>query len=218
MKCKGKAFIWGLWLGSRRKGLPTCCRVEQRAARFPQAGPQGSEVSCTHTGSRQQSYAWGGAGNRKDIWGRANLHVGLVQSLCIWGGLSLGGDGSQEGNKCRSPWRHENHAEITLSTQCQAAVRKHTSVRRWPTRDRQEEGGGGFQGRLRDAVSTAPNAAGSSAPIYLLPLLLSHLENCQPSMGFSQKKKSKFSNWQKLICGVIWITLNHNIHSQQHTV
>lgn len=58
-----------------------------------------------------------------------------------WGGMEA---------TCRSPWRPEGHAEITLSTYCQAAVRSWTS-----TRDRQEEGGGCFQGRVRDAVNTA---------------------------------------------------------------
>lgn len=123
--------------------------------------PHRSEVSCTHTGFRQQRYTGEEAGNWKDIWGRANLHMRLLQSLCAWGGLSLGWDGSQGGSKCRSPWRPEDHAEITLSTYCQVAVRSWTFVRRWSTRDRQDEEGGCFQDRVRDAVSTAHTQQGA---------------------------------------------------------
>lgn len=197
MTCKEKEVIWGLCLSSRRTELPEGWEGGTGSCVIPLAGAQCSGLclrpSRTHTGSRQQRYVEEGSGNWKDIW--ANWHVGLLQSLCAWGGSSLGWDGSQEGSKRRSPWRPEDDAEITPSPYCQAAVRSWTFAHRWSTRERHEEGGGFFQGRVWNT--------GSPEQSPYLPLLLSPLANCQPSTGFSQK--SKFSNWQKLICCAIWV-------------
>lgn len=182
-------------LKKRRAG-----RKEQGAVRLPVASPQRSEVSCTHMGSRQQRYAGGGAGNWKDIRGSANLHVRLSQSLCTWSGMEA------KNEVYRSPWMPEDHTEITLSTYCQAAVRTWTFVHMiYMRRTRMRK----MFSRGWDAVSIALI---SREQCSYLPLLLSQLENAALN-GLLTVKKTKFSNWQKLISCVIWVTLNHNIHS-----
>lgn len=84
MTCKEKEFIWGLWPGSRRKGLPKGWERGTGNCVITAASLLCSEATCKHIGQGSNIIQ-----EEEQEAGKTTLHVGLVQSLCTWGRLSL---------------------------------------------------------------------------------------------------------------------------------
>lgn len=166
-------------------GCRTAGRAEVGSVWLPLTSPRCTKFSWTHGVQAALCWVRRRERNWKYIWGRTSSVWDFCKAAkhLRW---------KPKKKKSRSPWRVENNVEINLSTYSQAAIRTWTSVHRWSTQDRQEEGRGCFQERERCSQYSA-YVARNTVLIYLLFAL--PLGKLSASNGLLTGEEAKFSNW-----------------------